>query len=190
MNAMRHGTLPACPHCPHPPHLPGEECEGGVDHGAKRWHRCLCLNLVDADRPCPPHMTCQGGTLGYADVWYLQRGRAAQPAPKGHQRRPEPESDTTLAAMFDGLARLLFTSSRDWGTYRVDAWLWAVLAGWDCETDHEHNSLCDHGGSMAETAERHGWDEQTVAKARRYRAAVRALGPDSGTPAGGEQKRV
>lgn len=69
-----------CPHCPHPQHRPGVECEGGVDHGPKRWHRCLCLNLVDAEGPCHPLMDCQGGTLGYGDVWHLQRGHTLQSA--------------------------------------------------------------------------------------------------------------
>jgi len=63
-----------CPNCNHPQHLPGTECEGGVDHGPKRWHRCLCLARPGAALPCPPQMNCQGGTLGYADVWYLQHG--------------------------------------------------------------------------------------------------------------------
>jgi hypothetical protein len=81
----------------------------------------------------------------------------------------------TLAAALDGIHGLIATSSRDWGTYRVDAWLWAVLCGWDCEEQHEHDELCDDGGAMREMAEQHGWDDDTVAKARRYRAAVRVI---------------
>lgn len=79
----------------------------------------------------------------------------------------------TLAAALDGLHTLIATSSRDWQTYRVDAWLWAVLCGWDCEQT-EHDETCTHG-ALEETAAMHGWDEATVAKARRYRAAVRAV---------------
>jgi hypothetical protein len=79
----------------------------------------------------------------------------------------------TLAAALDGLHTLIATSSRDWQTYRVDAWLWAVLCGWDCEQT-EHDDTCVHG-ALEETAAMHGWDEATVAKARRYRAAVRAV---------------
>ncbi|MEV5770113.1 hypothetical protein AB0L49_02415 [Streptomyces antimycoticus] len=68
-------TDPAdCPDCAHPPHLSGTECEATVSHGPNRWHRCLCLARPGAALPCPPQMTCQGGTLGYADIWYLQRG--------------------------------------------------------------------------------------------------------------------
>ncbi|WP_416975626.1 hypothetical protein [Streptomyces sp. 4F14] len=86
---------------------------------------------------------------------------------------PEPASSApTLAAALEGLHTLIATSSRDWGTYRVDAWLWAVLCGWNCE-QAEHDETCTHG-ALEETAAVHGWDAATVAKARRYRAAVRA----------------
>lgn len=79
----------------------------------------------------------------------------------------------TLAAALDGLHTLIATSSRDWQTYRVDAWIWAVLCGWDCEQT-EHDETCTHG-ALEETAAMHGWDADTVAKVRRYRAAVRLL---------------
>jgi hypothetical protein len=79
----------------------------------------------------------------------------------------------TLAAMFEGFARLLATSSRDWGQYAPDAWLWAVICGWDCE-DTEHDDTCVHG-AMEEMQQRHGWDDAAVAKARRYRAVVRVI---------------
>ncbi|MFF2864557.1 hypothetical protein ACFVSX_32335 [Streptomyces rubiginosohelvolus] len=82
------------------------------------------------------------------------------------------ETLRTLAQMFEGLQRLIATSSRDWGEYRVDAWLWAVLLGWDCEED-VHGETCVHG-TMEEMQQAHGWDDAAVAKARRYRAAVRA----------------
>lgn len=79
----------------------------------------------------------------------------------------------TLAAALDGLGTLIATSSRDWGVYRVDAWLYAVILGWDCEQT-EHDDTCTHG-ALEEMQERHGWDDDTVAKARRYRSAVRTL---------------
>jgi hypothetical protein len=79
----------------------------------------------------------------------------------------------TLAPMFEGLHRLIATSSRDWSEYRVDAWLWAVLVGWDCEEAHTHDETCE-GGSLEEIAAMHGWAEAAVTKARRYRAAVQA----------------
>lgn len=93
--------------------------------------------------------------------------------------RDELKQMRALAPMLDGLHTLLATSSRDWQPYRVDAWLWAVLCGWDCEQD-EHDETCTHG-ALEETAALHGWDDATVAKARRYRAAVRAVAaPDDG----------
>lgn len=95
------------------------------------------------------------------------------PCVAGEQQNETPEA--TLAAALDGLHTLIATSSRDWGQYRVDAWLWAVLCGWDCEEGHEHDELCDDGAAMREMAEQHGWDNDTVAKARRYRSAVRAV---------------
>lgn len=79
----------------------------------------------------------------------------------------------TLAPMLEGFGRLLATSSRDWGQYAPDAWLYAVICGWDCE-ETEHDETCVHG-AMEEMAELHGWDDATVAKARRYREAVRAI---------------
>ncbi len=110
---------PACPGCGHTAHHPGTECEAGVEHGLKRWHRCLCLNLVGAETACHPKMTCQGGTLGYSDVWHIQRrsglrgllehvgidttgrdiavdGKAADAArPPPRSPRPSPVSRTT-----------------------------------------------------------------------------------------------
>lgn len=78
-----------------------------------------------------------------------------------------------LAAIFEGFGLLLATSSRDWSEYAPDAWLYAVILGWDCE-QAEHDETCTHG-AMEEMQQRHGWDDDAVDKARRYRAAVRAL---------------
>lgn len=96
--------------------------------------------------------------------------RGCQCGAEAQQAEPAPHE---LASMFEGFARLLATSSRDWQPYRVDAWLYAVLVGWDCE-QATHDESCTHG-AMEETAAMHGWDADTVAKARRYRTAVRAI---------------
>lgn len=61
--------------CGHEPHAPNTECETPVHHGPSHMHLCLCLNRPGAALACPPQMTCQGGTLGYTDIWYLQRGQ-------------------------------------------------------------------------------------------------------------------
>ena len=63
-----------CPGCGHGLHPSGTECEAAVDHGPKRWHRCLCLAMAGASISCPPQMNCQGGTLGYADIVHLREG--------------------------------------------------------------------------------------------------------------------
>ncbi|MFJ8153933.1 hypothetical protein [Streptomyces sp. NPDC094468] len=63
-----------CANCGHAQHPAGTECEAGVDHGRKRWHRCLCLAMAGAAVACPPQMNCQGGTLGYADIVHLREG--------------------------------------------------------------------------------------------------------------------
>lgn len=84
-----------------------------------------------------------------------------------------PPSSADLAPIFKGFERLLTTSSRDWAEYAPDAWLWAVLVGWDCE-ETEHSASCVHA-VMQEMQQRHGWSDEAVAKARRYRATVRAI---------------
>ncbi len=90
------------------------------------------------------------------------------------------EERATLHQLFEGFARLLATSSRDWSAYRVDAWLYAIVCGWDCE-EAVHGDTCVHG-AMDEMAHAFGWDADTVAKARRYRNAVRALAPPEPGP--------
>ncbi|MFM9635917.1 hypothetical protein [Streptomyces turgidiscabies] len=62
-----------CPNCQHPSHLPGAECQTPIHHG-RNFHLCLCLARPGAALSCPPQLTCQGGTLGYSDVWYSQHG--------------------------------------------------------------------------------------------------------------------
>ncbi|CAL9668250.1 hypothetical protein SUDANB145_07274 (plasmid) [Streptomyces sp. enrichment culture] len=101
-----------------------------------------------------------------------------RPAAEAQPATPDTEA---LAALFEGFQRLLATSSRDWGQYRVDAWLYAVICGWDCEQT-EHDETCVHG-ALEEMAALHGWDDAAVAKARRYRAAVRALTEPVGSAA-------
>lgn len=66
-----------CADCGHPEHGTGIECTSGVNHdGGKSFHRCLCLARSGARHTCPPLMTCGGGDLGYADLYYLQQGHS------------------------------------------------------------------------------------------------------------------
>ncbi|MCX4606802.1 hypothetical protein OG402_40975 [Streptomyces anulatus] len=115
----------------------------------------------------------------------LNRRRDMATAAAGVQPPTTSEARTVLAAALDGMATLITTSSRDWGTYRVDAWLYAVLVGWDCEED-THDKTCVHG-ALEEMQQAHGWDDAAVAKARRYRAAVRALATPPAAPAAPEE---
>ena len=85
------------------------------------------------------------------------------------------EEPAPLVEVFESLARVLTTSSRDWGAYWADAWLYGVLVGWDCEEAHEHDGAwCGGDAATRGMAEQHGWSEDAVARLRRYRAAVRA----------------
>jgi len=74
--------------------------------------------------------------------------------------------------------RTMVHDSRDWARDRRDAWLYAILVGWICEDDHAHDDLCMGDEPLIETAQRHGWDEETVTRLRAYRAAIAALGID------------
>jgi hypothetical protein len=78
-----------------------------------------------------------------------------------------------LPEVFESLDRVLTTSSRDWGEYWADAWLYGVLVGWDCEERHEHDDVCGGDAAMRGLAQQHGWSEETVARLRRYRETVR-----------------
>lgn len=95
------------------------------------------------------------------------RETAAEGEPMSTAPDPLPE-------MFGGLARMMSTASRDWGEYAPDAWLYGVFVGWDCEDEHEHDDICGGTAAMEEMAARHGWSPETVARLRRYRAAVLA----------------
>jgi hypothetical protein len=78
-----------------------------------------------------------------------------------------------LAEVFESLDRAVTSSSKDWGEYWADAWLYGVLVGWDCDEAHQHDEVCNDGAAMREMAAKHRWDEETVARLRRYREAVR-----------------
>lgn len=74
---MSENDVRICPYCHHAQHDAGGECDAGITHeGEKAFHRCLCLARSGARDACPPRMTCQGGDLGYADLYYLQQGHS------------------------------------------------------------------------------------------------------------------
>jgi len=125
-------------------------------------------------RSTPP----RGAQAGAQSLDEAEAGTQAPGTPDGTHTDAGPRELARLRAeravlvdMFAGFERLLVTSARDWGRYRVDAWLYAVLVGWDCD---DPNDPCD-SGAMDEIAQAHGWDTAAVAKARRYRDAVRRV---------------
>lgn len=84
---------------------------------------------------------------------------------------------TAAADQAEALYRLgnyISTCARDWSEYHADAWIWGLFCGWDCEDQHQHSDACCDGGAMTEVAETHAWDEATVTRLRRYRAAIAA----------------
>lgn len=79
----------------------------------------------------------------------------------------------SLAEVFENLELLCATNPRDWGARWDDAWLYAILVGWDCEKT-VHDGTCTHG-AMEEMAARYGWSAELVERLRGFRAAVRAV---------------
>lgn len=76
------------------------------------------------------------------------------------------------------LDQLLAFSSRDWSQSDVDARLYAVLCGWDCEDgecSNPGNPQHDHTVAMTEIAQRFGWTPEVVARLRELRASVREV---------------
>lgn len=76
--------------------------------------------------------------------------------------------------------RIMATSSHDWSQHPSDAWLYALLVGWDCElpehANGEHDPIdCSGPNHLEDFAERFGWTEGGVAKIRAQRRALAAL---------------
>lgn len=160
-----------------------------AEHDAARFHAAWHSARLRAQREASHSRVCRISRNGWkrrAEQAERDHGRAEiLRATAEHNAQDQADRRRTaeaalarvqaLAPMLDGLDHLIATSSRDWGEYRVDAWLWAVFVGWDCEEQHDHDETCDDGAAMAEQQQRHGWSDEAVAKARRFRAAVRAV---------------
>jgi hypothetical protein len=71
----------------------------------------------------------------------------------------------TIAEALQAVHHAIATDSRDWSLARGDAWLYAVLVGWDCEDDPI--------GAFEEVATRHAWTAAQRSRIRELRAAVR-----------------
>ena len=82
----------------------------------------------------------------------------------------------TLAEAFDRLSTMMAMDPRDWSVGRRDVWLYGLFCGWECEKDHEHDDICGGSEALIEVATKHGWnDPETLARHRRYRAAIKAI---------------
>jgi hypothetical protein len=68
------------------------------------------------------------------------------------------------------LASLCAFSARDWSTNREDAWLYGIVIGWG-------------RAALLEVADLHGWDDATVARLRKLRAAYARAANRSARPA-------
>jgi hypothetical protein len=81
--------------------------------------------------------------------------------------------------------RIMTCHSRDWSLDAADAWLYALIVGWDCEiAEHaggSHDEIdCGGPDGLEDFAERFGWTEDGIAKLRAQRQAIAAL--DTPTP--------
>jgi hypothetical protein len=80
------------------------------------------------------------------------------------RRSVVPETD--LAEALQSVHDCMVFDPRDWAAGRRDAWLWAILVGWDPDEPG------DTDDAMTEVAARYGWTDETVERLRRMQAAV------------------
>ncbi|WP_433078903.1 hypothetical protein ACQP1P_38660 [Dactylosporangium sp. CA-052675] len=89
-----------------------------------------------------------------------------------------------LAEALQSVYDCMVFDSRDWGASRRDAWLYAIVVGWDADEAGETDD------AMAELAARYCWTDETVERLRRMHAAVAgvlaAAGPAERRPDGVE----
>lgn len=136
-----------------------------------RWGRFrLCHESMDG-----AYMPIRITQIVGGKWWSLSLTRTA-PARKAEM----PPFAEVLAAM----TRAMATNVRDWGTDRMDAFLWGVLLGWDCDEQHEHDEIDCSPGAMDEIAARHGWDTQQIERVRRFHRAVLAAAGQAPTNSG------
>jgi len=107
--------------------------------------------------------------------------QTASPTPTTVQADDAPKLDAHLPSevgeALDFCRSLISTTPRDTTVDPIDALLYAVLVGDDCEahlTDptHQHDDLCGGQDTMALMAKKHAWSTEVVAKLRHLRAAV------------------
>lgn len=113
------------------------------------------------------------------DIWWAVHGVAFAKAPTGAPAdagtafaivdgRPD------LAALHDALTavrHMMATSSRDWSLAKGDAWLYAILVGWNDDPDEPGPPV----SALAHIAIRHGWSLGDMAALEAMHAAIVAL---------------
>lgn len=92
--------------------------------------------------------------------------KASTSAP-GADRPDLAELQRTLAAV----RRMMATSSRDWSLFKGDAWLYAILVGWNDDPDEPAPPV----SALANIAIRHGWSLGDMAALEAMHAAIVAL---------------
>jgi hypothetical protein len=77
----------------------------------------------------------------------------------------------------------LVTSAEDWGDSRGKAWLYGLIVGWGCDSDHEEpcDDICGGDGALVELARRYGWDPGTVGRLTALHKAIVNLREPSAT---------
>lgn len=104
---------------------------------------------------------------------------------KGAERDALKAARNDVAEAIRQASRIMTCHSRDWSLDAADAWLYALLVGWDCEiaehADGSHDPIdCGGPNHLENFAERFGWTEGGIAKLRAQRQAIAAL--DTPTP--------
>lgn len=81
-------------------------------------------------------------------------------------------AELSIESTLRTLRRYIATDSRDWGQSKGDAILWAVLVGWDCEEEHEHDDAMCSTDTFQAIADRHDWGPEFAEHVQAMRRAV------------------
>ncbi|MEU6979625.1 hypothetical protein [Streptomyces sp. NPDC046371] len=185
------------------------DCACGWSPAPKRWHRLVAAlwqeHLLEAhgDLPPAPPITDPEHRVPLADhteqslaelydrLWDTEVDRDETRAAVQEFYRCWKEHNQILtehaalgARVHNALLLVrmrMAAGSRDWAQAPDDAWLYAVLYGWDCEQEHQHTSACP--ARLDEVAAKHGWSPDRVGRIRKHRAAFALAGPNGETDA-------
>jgi hypothetical protein len=185
------------------------DCPCGWTPTPQRWHRVLGamweqhILTVKGDLPeAPPQadpehrtpladLTEQDLAELYDRLWDTEDelvqardvGRAMYLSYEA-QRRFSSEQGVLLSAVHRALWSLRYNVAhdfRDWAQDRTDAWLYALIVGWDCEQQHTHDDSCP--SQLDEIAAKHDWTPARLEVARKHRSSLAQAGPNGETEA-------